>query len=93
MQGFTSFVLLKNVSSMDYFCRGDHWSPIMVYWKFHQAALSCPHTPVSLIRATKGSAFGNRQLFEKSWAKTFNFAFCLVITFFNYPTDWIKQNT
>ena len=29
-----------------------------------------PHTPVSLIRATKGSAFGNRQLFEKSWAKT-----------------------
>ena len=30
-----------------------------------------PHTPVSLIRATKGSAFGNRQLFEKSWAKTF----------------------
>ncbi|MGN0605739.1 MAG: hypothetical protein ACI4JM_04365, partial [Oscillospiraceae bacterium] len=23
--------------------------------------------------ATKGSAFGNRQLFEKSWAKTFGF--------------------
>ena len=32
-----------------------------------------PHTPISLIRATKGFAFGNHQLFEKSWAKTFSF--------------------
>ncbi|MGN0606355.1 MAG: hypothetical protein ACI4JM_07520, partial [Oscillospiraceae bacterium] len=38
-----------------------------------------PHTPISLIRATKGSAFGNHQLFEKSWAKTFGF-----VTLFTY---------
>ena len=25
-----------------YFCRGDHWSPVLVYWKFHQAAESRP---------------------------------------------------
>ncbi|MGN0607377.1 MAG: hypothetical protein ACI4JM_12740, partial [Oscillospiraceae bacterium] len=47
-----------------------------------------PHTPVSLIRATKGSAFGNRQLFEKSWAKTCGepplafSLFYLLVTFF-----------
>ena len=49
-----------------------------------------PHTPVSLIRATKGSAFGNRQLFEKSWAKTFSFGFCFVGSVCTYPTIWIK---
>ncbi|MGN0604942.1 MAG: hypothetical protein ACI4JM_00315, partial [Oscillospiraceae bacterium] len=46
----------------------------------------CPHTPVSLIRATKGFAFGNHQLFEKSWAKTFSFGFCFMVHFFTYPT-------
>ncbi|MGN0606089.1 MAG: hypothetical protein ACI4JM_06175, partial [Oscillospiraceae bacterium] len=50
-------------------------------------------TPVSLIRATKGSAFGIRQLFEKSWAKTFGFVAYLNKIFFTYPTAWIKQNT
>ena len=28
---------------MIYFCRGNHWSPVMVYWKFHQAAESRPN--------------------------------------------------
>ncbi|MGN0607316.1 MAG: hypothetical protein ACI4JM_12415, partial [Oscillospiraceae bacterium] len=37
-----------------------------------------------------GSAFGNRQLFEKSWAKTFSFGFCFVGSVCTYPTIWIK---
>ncbi|MGN0605434.1 MAG: hypothetical protein ACI4JM_02820 [Oscillospiraceae bacterium] len=41
-----------------------------------------PRTPVSLIRAPKGSAFGNRQLFEKSWAKTFGFVALFTYNFF-----------
>ncbi|MGN0607014.1 MAG: hypothetical protein ACI4JM_10875, partial [Oscillospiraceae bacterium] len=36
-----------------------------------------------------GSAFGNHQLFEKSWAKTFDFGFCFVGSVFTYPTSWI----
>ena len=50
----------------------------------------CPQTPVSLIRATKGSAFGNHQLFEKSWAKTFGFAVFLDCYTFYLPDRLVK---
>ncbi|MGN0605311.1 MAG: hypothetical protein ACI4JM_02195, partial [Oscillospiraceae bacterium] len=40
-----------------------------------------------------GSAFGNHQLFEKSWAKTFSFGFYFIGAVCYYSTAWINQNT
>ncbi|MGN0605310.1 MAG: hypothetical protein ACI4JM_02190, partial [Oscillospiraceae bacterium] len=37
-----------------------------------------------------GFAFGNHQLFEKSWAKTFSFGFCFVGSACTYPTAVIR---